>query len=59
LARQDAGCERLMSVPGIGPIIASAMVAAIGAGDTSAGAPFARSMSMTSSACPARIALAE
>jgi transposase len=33
LARQDQGCARLMSVPGIGPIIASAMVAAIGAGD--------------------------
>jgi transposase len=33
LARQDAGCERLMSVPGIGPIISSATVAAIGAGD--------------------------
>ena len=33
LARQDQGCERLMSVPGIGPIISSAMVAAIGAGD--------------------------
>jgi transposase len=33
LARRDAGCERLMSVPGVGPIIASAMVAAIGAGD--------------------------
>jgi transposase len=33
-ARQDVGCERLMSVPGIGPIISSAMVAAIGAGDT-------------------------
>jgi transposase len=32
IARQDAGCERLMSVPGIGPIISSAMVAAIGAG---------------------------
>jgi transposase len=30
VARQDAGCERLMSVPGIGPIISSAMVAAIG-----------------------------
>jgi transposase len=26
LAWQDAGCERLMSVPGIGPIISSAMV---------------------------------
>jgi transposase len=33
IARQDSGCERLMSVPGIGPIISSAMVAAIGAGD--------------------------
>ena len=34
IARQDVGCERLMSVPGIGPVISSAMVAAIGAGDT-------------------------
>jgi transposase len=33
VARQDAGCERLMSVPGIGPIISSVMVAAIGTGD--------------------------
>src|SRR5271156_127281 len=33
VARQDAGCERLMSVPGIGPIISRAMVAAIGTGD--------------------------
>ena len=33
LARQDAGCARLMGVPGIGPIISSAMVAAIGTGD--------------------------
>jgi len=33
LARLDVGCERLMSVPGIGPIISSAMVAAIGQGD--------------------------
>jgi transposase len=33
IARQDTGCERLMSVPGIGPIISSAMVAAIGTGD--------------------------
>jgi transposase len=30
LARQDKGCERLMTVPGIGPIISSAIVAAIG-----------------------------
>ena len=34
VAGRDAGCERLMSVPNIGPIISSAMVAAIGAGDT-------------------------
>jgi len=33
LARRDVGCERLMGVPGIGPIISSAMVAAIGSGD--------------------------
>ena len=33
VARLDAGCERLMSVPGIGPIISSAMVAAIGTGE--------------------------
>jgi transposase len=33
LARQDQHCERLMTVPGIGPIISSAMVAAIGTGD--------------------------
>jgi len=33
LARQDRHCERLMSVPGIGPIISSAMVAAIGTGE--------------------------
>ena len=32
-ARQDQHCEQLMTVPGIGPIILSAMVAAIGAGD--------------------------
>src|SRR5262249_29565926 len=33
LAGQDAGCERLRSVAGIGPIISSAIVAAIGGGD--------------------------
>jgi transposase len=33
IARHDAGCERLMSVPGIGSIISSAMVAAIGTGE--------------------------
>ena len=33
LASGDAGCERLMTVPGVGPIISSATVAAIGTGD--------------------------
>jgi transposase len=33
LARLDQACLRLMTVPGIGPIISSAMVAAIGTGD--------------------------
>jgi transposase len=33
VARKDACCERLMSVLGIGPIISSATVAAIGTGD--------------------------
>jgi transposase len=33
LANSDPACVRLMSVPGIGPIISSAMVAAIGTGD--------------------------
>jgi hypothetical protein len=32
LALQDDGCQRLMTVPGVGPIISSAMVAAIGNG---------------------------
>ena len=35
LARQDQHCERLMTVPGIGPIISTAMVAAIGIGEMS------------------------
>src|SRR5215470_807936 len=47
LARQDVGCERLMSVPGIGPIISSAMVAAIGTGDAfSKGRDFAAWMGL-------------
>jgi ABC-type uncharacterized transport system substrate-binding protein len=32
LAKQDESCQRLMSIPGIGPIISSAVVAAIGNG---------------------------
>ena len=33
VAHSDYGCERLMKVPGIGPVISTAMVAAIGTGD--------------------------
>ena len=33
VAEKDAGCGRLMTVPGIGPIISSATVAAVGNGD--------------------------
>jgi transposase len=33
IAKNNADCERLMTVPGIGPIVSTAMVAAIGAGD--------------------------
>jgi transposase len=33
LAKQDGHCQRLMTVPGIGPIISSAVVAAIGNGN--------------------------
>jgi len=32
LAASDGGCQRLMTVPGVGPIISSAVVAAIGNG---------------------------
>src|SRR6516225_8889505 len=32
LAQQDGGCQRVMTVPGVGPIISSAVVAAIGNG---------------------------
>jgi transposase len=32
LAQSDAACQRLQSVPGIGPLVATAMVAAIGKG---------------------------
>lgn len=33
ISQKEASCKRLMSVPGIGPMISTAMVAAIGAGD--------------------------
>ena len=32
IAKQDPHCQRAMSVPGVGPIVSSAMVAAIGTG---------------------------
>ena len=35
LARADESCQWLITVPGIGPIISSAMVAAIGYGAAS------------------------
>ena len=42
LAKSDDSCRRVMTVPGIGPIISSAMVAAIGNGVAFArGLPFA------------------
>jgi transposase len=33
LGQREANCQRLMSVPGIGPLISTAMVAAIGTGE--------------------------
>ena len=40
LAKSDDSCRRVMTVPGIGPIISSAMVAAIGSGGHSPEARF-------------------
>jgi transposase len=49
LAEEDNGCERLMTVPGVGPIISSATVAAIGTGDVfSKGSPLCHSYSTMS-----------
>jgi len=57
VARQEAGCERLMSVPGIGPIISSAMVAAIGTGDAfSKGRDFAAWLGLVPNRCRPEIA---
>src|SRR5216117_4106225 len=54
LAHQDATCNRLMTVPGVGPIISSAMVAAIGTGDVfSKGATSAPGLDW----CPSRYRL--
>jgi len=33
ISQHEANCERLMSVPGVGPVISTAMVAAIGTGE--------------------------
>ena len=33
ISHREANCTRLMSVPGIGPMISTAMVAAIGTGE--------------------------
>lgn len=33
ISRSEENCQRLMSVPGIGPLISTGMVAAVGAGD--------------------------
>ncbi len=33
ISRRESNCQRLMSVPGVGPIISTAMVAAIGTGE--------------------------
>ena len=33
ISKREANCQRLMSVPGIGPIISTAMVAAVGTGE--------------------------
>lgn len=34
LAREDAACRRLMTVPGVGPLVATAMIAAVADGST-------------------------
>ena len=33
LSRTEAKCRQLMSIPGVGPLISTAMVAAIGSGE--------------------------
>jgi transposase len=34
ISQTEANCQRLMSIPGVGPLISTAMVAAIGTGET-------------------------
>ena len=53
LARDDESCRQLMTVPGVGPIIASAMVAAIGNGTALCkGATLRRGSAWYRSRCP-------
>jgi transposase len=33
ISQSEANCQRLMSIPGVGPLISTAMVAAIGTGE--------------------------
>ena len=49
LSRSEAECRKLMSVPGVGPLISTAMAAAIGSGG-SAASP-ARSIALASADC--------
>jgi hypothetical protein len=51
LAKQDSECERLMGIPGIGPLISSAMVAAIGPATSS---PKAAILLLGLASCPNR-----
>ena len=52
--KNDDSCRRVMTVPGIGPIISSAMVAAIGNGGAFARGSDSQLMALTSSGCPKR-----
>jgi transposase len=61
LSDNDAACQRLMTVPGIGPIISSAVVAAIGTGSSfkqganfAAAAPCARVLDLAAPRCRVR-----
>ncbi|MET4517248.1 hypothetical protein [Bradyrhizobium sp. I1.7.5] len=36
IGEKETDCRRLMSIPGVGPLISTAVVAAIGTGETSA-----------------------
>jgi transposase len=34
IARQDDACQRLLTVPGVGPLVATALIASVGNGTT-------------------------